>query len=331
MAKQTKIRQYWGKQVEKLPEMDLLGIQKESYEWFIREGIHEVIDEISPIEDFTGKNWELSLGEYKLGEPKITEELAMRKGLTYFTPLTVEATLLNKKTGKKVTQEVFLGEVPKMTDRATFIVNGIERVIVNQIVRSPGVFFTGAEDPITGKTLYTAELRPVHGSWLEISTTRTDMIVVRIDRRKKFLGTVFLKALGIDANDDIYAKFKDTEGAEEFIKNTLEKDEAKGSTDALIEIFKKLNPGEPVVIDTIRQNFRDTFFDRRRYDLSRVGRYKINKKLKGFNDDVPLDVATLAVEDIIGIIKYLIGLSQGKGKVDDIDHLANRRDRKSVV
>ncbi|MDO8269315.1 MAG: DNA-directed RNA polymerase subunit beta [Candidatus Levybacteria bacterium] len=327
MAKQNKLRQYWGKQVDKLPEMDLLGIQKESYDWFIREGIHEVIEEISPIEDFTGKNWELSLGEYRLGEPKITEELAMRKGLTYFTPLTVEATLLNKKTGKKVTQEVFLGEVPKMTDRATFIVNGIERVIVNQIVRSPGVFFTGSEDPITGKTLYTAELRPVHGSWLEISTTRTDMIVVRIDRRKKFLGTVFLKALGIETNEEIYEKFADTEGADIIIKNTLEKDEAKGSTDALIEIFKKLNPGEPVVIDTIRQNFRDTFFDRRRYDLSMVGRYKINKKLNGLNQNVDSAVATLAVDDIIGIIKYLIGLSQGKGKVDDIDHLANRRVR----
>lgn len=310
-----------------MPEMDLLGIQKASYEWFIREGIQEVIDEISPIEDFTGKNWELTLGEYSLGEPKITEELAMRKGLTYFSPLTVEATLLNKKTGKKVTQEVFLGEVPKMTDRATFIVNGIERVIVNQIVRSPGVFFTGAEDPITGKTLYTAELRPVHGSWLEISTTRTDMIVVRIDRRKKFLGTVFLKSLGIETNEEIFEKFKDVAGAEDFIKNTLEKDETKGSTDALIEIFKKLNPGEPVVIDTIRQNFRDTFFDRRRYDLSFVGRYKINKKLNGLNNNVDSKTATLHVDDVIGIVKYLIELSQGKGKVDDIDHLANRRVR----
>ncbi len=323
----TNKRQYWGKQVDVLPDLDLLGIQKESYEWFLREGIQEVINEISPIQDFTGKNWELTLGNYSLGEPKITEELAMRKGLTFFSPLTVEASLLNKKTDKKVTQEVFLGEVPKMTERATFIVNGIERVIVNQIVRSPGVFFTGAEDPITGKTLFTAELRPVHGSWLEISTTRTDMIVVRIDRRKKFLGTVFLKALGMETNEEIFEKFADVDGADEFIKNTLEKDEAKGSTDALIEIFKKLNPGEPVVIDTIRQNFRDTFFDKRRYDLSRVGRYKMNKKLNGLNIDVSPEVSTLDVNDIIGIIKYLINLSKGKGKVDDIDHLSNRRVR----
>jgi DNA-directed RNA polymerase subunit beta len=194
MIKQQKLRQYWGKQVAKLPEMDLLGIQKASYQWFIREGVEEVINEISPIEDFTGKNWELSLSEYKLGEPKITEELAMKKGLTFFSPLTVEATLLNKKTGKKVTQEVFLGDVPRMTERGTFIINGIERAIVNQLVRSPGVFFTSTQDVVTGQTLYTAEIRPVHGSWLEFTTTRYETITVKIDRRRKFLASTFLRA-----------------------------------------------------------------------------------------------------------------------------------------
>ncbi|HVZ67276.1 MAG TPA: DNA-directed RNA polymerase subunit beta [Patescibacteria group bacterium] len=328
MAKQVgSKRQYWGKETKKLPELDLLSIQKQSYQWFIDEGIREVIDEISPIEDFTGKNWELSLGEYKLGEPKLTEEIALNKGLTYFSPLTVEATLVNKKTGKSIKQNVFLGEVPKMTDRGTFIVNGIERVIVSQIVRSPGVFFTATEDPITGKTLYTAEMRPVHGSWLEFSTTRTDMVVVRIDRRKKFLASVFLKALGVETNEEIYEKFKGVDNSENYIKNTLEKDDAKGGTDALIEIFKKMNPGEPVVIDTIRQNFRDSFFDRRRYDLSKVGRYKVNKKLNGLPNFTDQEALTLTVDDVIGIISYLINLSNGKGKIDDIDHLANRRIR----
>src|SRR4029078_3679191 len=156
MAKQGSKRQYWGKVEKTLPELDLLSIQRESYKWFISEGIREVIEEISPIEDFTGKNWELILGEYKLGEPKITEEIALAKGLTYFTPLTVEATLVNKKTGKNITQSVFLREIPKMPDRGTFIGNRIEREIVSQIVRSPGVFFTAIEDPITGKTLYSA-------------------------------------------------------------------------------------------------------------------------------------------------------------------------------
>lgn len=327
MADKKNIRQYWGKELDILPELDLLSIQKKSYQWLLDEGIQTIIDEISPIEDFTGKNWELSLGKYKLGEPKITEEIAMQKNLTYFSPLTVEATLLNKKTNKTVKQEVFLGEVPKMTDRGTFIINGIERVIVSQIVRSPGVFFTGSEDPITGKTLYTAELRPVHGSWLEVSTTRTDMVVVRIDRKKKFMASVFLKALGIETNEEVYEKFKGVEGAENYIKNTLEKDDTKGSNDALIEIFKKLNPGEPIVIDTIKQNFHDTFFDKRRYDLSRVGRYKINKKLRNLKNINFSDATTLTMDDVVGIISYLIGLTQGKGKVDDIDHLSNRRIR----
>lgn len=328
MSSQTSIgRQYWGRVEKALPSLDLLSVQKKSYEWFVSEGIKEVIDEISPIEDFTGKNWELSLGEYKLGEPKVSEEIAIGKGLTYFSPLTIEATLVNKRTGKTLKQNVFLGEIPKMTDRGTFIVNGIERVIVSQIIRSPGVFFTATEDPITGKTLYTAEMRPVHGSWLEFSTTRTDMVVVRIDRRKKFLTSVFLKALGIETNDEIYERFKDVPGAEIFIKNTLEKDDARGGTDALIEIFKKMNPGEPIVIDTIRQNFRDSFFDRRRYDLSRVGRYKVNKKLSVLPNFAPQEAYTLTIEDVIGIISYLINLANGKGKIDDIDHLANRRIR----
>ncbi len=328
MAKQLgSTRQYWGKQEKTLPELDLLSIQKASYKWFIEEGIREVIEEISPIEDFTGKNWELALGNYKLGDPKITEAIALAKGLTFFSPLTVEATLVNKKTGKNIKQNVFLGEVPKMTDRGTFIVNGIERVIVSQIVRSPGVFFTATEDQITGKTLYTAEMRPVHGSWLEFSTTRTDMVVVRIDRRKKFLASVFLKALGIETNDEIYERFKGVEGADTYIKNTLEKDDAKGGTDALIEIFKKMNPGEPVVIDTIRQNFRDSFFDRRRYDLSRVGRYKVNKKLAGLSNFSAQEALTLTIDDVIGIVSYLLQLAHGKGKIDDIDHLANRRIR----
>lgn len=320
-------RQYWGRQTDVLPQLDLLSIQKDSYQWLLDEGIRQVIDEISPIEDFTGKNWELTLGAHRFGDPTITEELALQKGLTYFFPLMVEARLVNKKTGKISEQEVFFGEIPKMTDRGTFIINGIERVIVNQIVRSPGVFFTAAPDPITGKTLYSAELRPVHGSWLEFSTTRADMLVVRIDRRKKFLASVFLKALGIGSNEEIYEKMKGIENSENIIKNTLEKDDTRGDADALIEIFKKMNPGEPIVVDTIRQNFRDSFFDKRRYDLSKVGRYKINKKLGDLGGNVDKDVTTLTIEDILGILSYLIELSNGRGKVDDIDHLSNRRVR----
>jgi DNA-directed RNA polymerase subunit beta len=327
MKKNSNKRHYWGKPYQGLPELDLVEVQKSSYEKFIESGVQETLEEISPIEDFTGKNWELKFENYELEDPKTDEETAMRKGLTFFTSLVVEATLINKKTGKTSKQKVFLGEVPKMTDRGTFIVNGIERVIVSQIVRSPGVFFTAVEDPITGKTLYTAELRPFHGSWLEFSTTRTNMIVVRIDRKKKFLATVFLKALGFEGNDTILEKFNGIESTEAYIQNTLDKDETKGSNDALIEIFKKMNPGEPVVVDTIRENFRASFFDKRRYDLSRVGRYKINKKLASLPNFNSSDLQTLTVDDVIGILSYLVLLSNGKGKVDDIDHLSNRRIR----
>ncbi len=324
----TQERHYWGKVEKALPKLDLLSIQKDSYQWFIDNGVREILDEISPIEDFTGKNWELVLDEYKLGDPKLTEDTALKKGLTYFSPLSVEATLVNKKTGETTRQNVFLGEFPKMTDRGTFIINGIERVIVSQIVRSPGVFFTATVDPITGKTIYTAEMRPIHGSWLEFSTTRTDMIVVRIDRKKKFLATVFLKALGVSGNDEIYDRLKGIENAHVFVKNTLEKDTALGENDALIEIFKKMNPGEPIVVDTIKQNFKDSFFDKRRYDLSKVGRYKVNKKLSELSGiDPTRDTHTLTIDDVYGIIGYLINLSSGKGKIDDIDHLSNRRIR----
>lgn len=329
MAKKTKnnLRQYWGNQHQKLPTLDLLDIQKQSYKWFIDEGISEIINEISPIEDFTGKNWELKLGDHKLSDPKYTQDFAITKGLTYFSPLNVEATLTNKKTGKSTSQTVFLGEIPKMTERGTFIINGIERVIVNQIVRSPGVFFTAKEDPITGKTLYDAELRPVHGSWLEFSTTRHDTIVVRVDRRKKFLSTVFLKALGLENNEEIYKNFENIKNADNVVKNTLAKDVTNGETDALIEIFKKMYPGEPIVLDTIRENFHDLFFDERRYNLSKVGRYKLGKRLATVPGYESQDTKTLATKDIIAIIGYLVMLMNGEGSVDDIDHLANRRVR----
>jgi len=163
-----------------------------------------------------------------------------------------------------------------MTERATFVINGIERAVVNQLVRSPGVFFTATADNVTGKTLYNAEIRPVHGSWLEFTTTRHETVMVKIDRRRKFLATTFLRALGISLNEDIKNKFRDVEadGKTSFIENTLLKDETTDSTEALIEIFRKMHPGEPVVLDKVRENFLGMFFNNRRYDLGAVGRYK---------------------------------------------------------
>ncbi len=324
-------RDNWGKSHSLLPKLDLLDIQKKSYEWFLEKGIAQVLDEISPIDDFTEKNWSLILKDYRLGKISNDSVVCLSKGLTYDAPLYVNATLINKKTNSTIDQEVFLGDIPQMTDRGTFIVNGIERAVVNQLVRSPGVFFTAIQDNVTGKNLYTAEIRPVHGSWLEFTTTRHETIMVKIDRRRKFLASTFLRSLGLSSNDDIREKFKDLEadGKTSFIQNTLQKDETGDTTEALIEIFRKMHPGEPVVLEKVRENFNGMFFNNRRYDLGEVGRYKINKKLEGTTGFTPSekDVRILTVDDIIGAISFLVELARGKNGVDDIDSLANRRVR----
>ncbi|QQG40911.1 MAG: DNA-directed RNA polymerase subunit beta [Candidatus Levyibacteriota bacterium] len=327
---QKNLRQNWGRSYTKLPKLDLLAMQKDSYEWFQEVAIGEVLKEISPIDDFTEKNWNLHLGEYRFGKVSTTPQTALVKGITFDAPLYVKATLTNKKTGKTQTQEVFLGDIPQMTTSGTFIVNGIERAVVNQLVRSPGSFFTAISDAVTGRPLYVAEIRPTHGSWLEFVTTRHDTITVKIDRRRKFLVSTFLRAIGLSSNEQIQGKFKAIEELDKngFIKNTLMKDETASETEALIEIFRKMHPGEPVVLEKVKENFHGLFFNSRRYDIGKVGRYKMNKKL----DEVPgftkSEEYVLTIDDIIGTISYLILLTQGIGNIDDIDSLANRRIRR---
>jgi DNA-directed RNA polymerase subunit beta len=323
------LRHNWGKEYKDLPKLDLLAMQKTSYKLFQEKGIAETLQEISPVEDFTGKNWSLSFHEHNIGKPTIEPNLALVKGLTYSAPLTVGVTLVNKKTGEKHDAEVFLGDVPQMTQRGTFIVNGIERAVVNQLVRSSGAFFSSTHDPITGKTLYSAEIRPIHGSWLEFATTRYGTVTVKIDRRRKFLATTFLRALGISDNEAIKNKFKEIAGesGEALIHNTLQKDETTNETEALIEIFRKMHPGEPVVLDKVREYFTNLFFNNRRYDLGVVGRYKINKRLKNVPNFVPSEDHVLTIDDIVASLAYLMVLEEGKGVTDDIDSLSNRRVR----
>jgi DNA-directed RNA polymerase subunit beta len=323
-------RQNWGKEYPILPELDLLAVQKASYKLFQEKGISEILQEITPVDDFTGKNWSLEIHEHKIGKTSTDPETALIKGLTFNAPLTVNVTLTSKKTGEKHKAEVFLGDIPQMTERGTFIVNGIERAVVNQLVRSPGVFFTGTQDAITGKTLYSTEIRPVHGSWLEFATTRYGTITVKIDRRRKFLATTFLRALGISDNEALKERFKDLAddaGKVQLIENTLQKDETTNETEALIEIFKKMHPGEPVVLDKVKEYFTNLFFNNRRYDLGAVGRYKINKRLHAIPGFVPTDGKVLTIEDIVSTIAGLILLEKGNGFVDDIDSLSNRRIR----
>ncbi len=321
-------RTYWGAVSSLKPELNLIQLQKDSYAWFLAEGIKEVLEEIFPVEDFTGKNWILELGEITFGKPKYSPDKAKEKGVTYDGPLRVETILTNKQTGEKYKQEVFLSDIPMMTEKGTFVVNGVERVIVNQIVRSPGVFFGAVEDPITGRRLYQAELRPYRGSWLEFSISRSDVLTVKIDRRRKFAATTLLRAIGIATDEEIKGLFKDVDSSEDrsLIDTTLSKDSTSSQDEALLEIFRKMRPGDPVVLENARQLLDGMFFNNRRYNLTKVGRFKINKRLGLEVPNTP-ENWVLSKEDIIATIRYLIGLVNGVGKLDDIDHLANRRVR----
>ena len=321
-------RRNFGKEENHLPELDLTLIQRESWLEFINKGIEVELANISPIDDFTGKNWQLTLSDHSLGKPTITSTTAQQKGLTYSAPLKIMATLINKRTGKEVSQEVFLGDLPHMTTRGTFIINGIERAVINQIVRSPGIYFSGELDPSSGRVLFKAEVRPLHGSWLEFEVTRGDLIYARIDRRKKVLATVFLKALGMESEKEIinfFAEF-DIDKEHKYIEATLAKDTTKGKDEALLEVYRKLRPGEPVLIDNATNLFTSMFLDKRRYDLGEVGRYKINKRMGTSVADSNVSILTL--KDITSALTYLVGLQNGKGRVDDIDHLSNRRLRR---
>lgn len=322
-------RQYWGNDFPNIPPLDLTLVQRESYQWFLEKDVKELLTEVSPISDFTGKNWELSFGDYYFGKPRLTPAIAREKGLTFDMPLKVMATLTNKQTGHHMTQEVFLGDIPAMTANGTFIINGIERCVVNQLVRSPGIYFTGTVDPTTGKTLYIAEIRPMHGSWLEFTTTRNDVLMVRIDRRRKFTATTFLRAIGIGTNEEILKLFADVDKNTDhrFIEATLTKDPTTSQVEAVLELYKKLRPGEPIVLDNAQELLKTMFFDARRYSLDRVGRYKMNKKLS-INVHNSKENWVLTRDDIIGSLKYLINLANGTGDIDDIDHLGNRRVRR---
>jgi len=322
-------RRNFGKEEKNLPEINLNQVQKESWQWFLGEGIKQELVSISPIDDFTGKNWQLSLGTHSLGLPLISPRIAQKKGITYSSQLKIQATLINKKTGKEVTQDVFLGDVPQMTKSGTFIINGIERAVINQIVRSPGVYFSGELDPSSGRILYKAEVRPLHGSWLEFEVTRGDIIYARIDRRRKVLATTLLRALGVETDQDMNNAFAaiDKNADHKYITATLAKDSTKTKEEALIEIYRKMRPGEPAVLENAESLFASLFTDGRRYDLGKVGRFKINKRL-GLSLPNEKSNWVLTRNDAVAAINYLIGLQNGAGKLDDIDHLSNRRLRR---
>jgi DNA-directed RNA polymerase subunit beta len=298
---------------------DLVEIQRSSFRWFLEVGLIEELNSFSPITDYTGKLELHFLGKkYKLKEPKYNVDEAKRRDSTYAVQMYVPTRLINKETGEIKEQEVFIGDLPLMTDRGTFIINGAERVIVNQIVRSPGVYYKSETDK-NGRRAYNASLIPNRGAWLKFETDKNDLVWVRIDKTRKLSAQVLLKALGLTDNE-IFDALRHPE----YFQKTIEKEGQFSEDEALMELYRKLRPGEPPTVSGGRALLESRFFDPKRYDLGRVGRYKLNKKLRL---NVPDTMRVLTPQDILAAIDYLINLEFDMGQIDDIDHLGNRRVR----
>ncbi len=307
-----------------LPELDALP--KQSFNWFIREGLRELLDEITPVEDLTGKNLELHFLDYYLDEPKYSEFEARRMDVTFEAALRVKLRLVNKETGEIKEQEVFLGDIPMMTKSGTFIINGVERVIVSQLVRSSGVLFT--KEPGGKHGLFGAKIIPERGAWLEIETNRKGVITLKIDRKRKTYITSLLRAYGISSDEELAALFGDVDNDPKlsFLKETIAKDPSKSQDSAFLEIYKKVRPGDLATVDNAKQLFENMFLNFRRYDLGRVGRYKLNLRL-GINAPVDRSSRIFTKDDLIGVVKEIIRLNNQGGLADDVDHLKNRRVR----
>jgi len=326
---------------------DLIATQIESFAWFKTEGLRELFDEINPITDYTGKNFELRFLDYEFGAPKFSEEECRNRDMTYAAPLRIKTRLTVKETGEIKETDVYMGDFAIMTEEGTFIVNGTERVVVSQLVRSPGVYFTATEDPVSGRRLFGAKLIPNRGAWLEIETSGKDVLTVKIDRKRKVPVTVLLKALelpqlkGKDNDRDaqrvaLHQLFGDVDDDPEhkYLDSTFEKDVTVTTNDALIELYKRIRPGDPATVDNARNLLQSLFFNPRRFDLGRVGRYKVDKRL-GMQEAEILErvkdrtLRILDQGDFVQIIRKLIELNNGKGGsiADDIDHLGNRRVR----
>jgi DNA-directed RNA polymerase subunit beta len=333
----TAARKSYGQIADKLEVGNLIQTQLDSFEWFKREGLRELFNEINPITDYTGKNYELRFLDYEFGEPKYDEEDCRQRDMTFSAPLRIQ-TRLHIKTGENAGEikeaEVFMGDFAMMTGEGTFIVNGTERVVVSQLVRSPGVYFTAAEDRTTGRLLYAAKLIPNRGAWLEVETSSKDVLTVKIDRKRKVPVTTLVRAIGYASNDDIRAFFADVDEDPEhqYIAATLEKDGSTTVEEALVELYRKIRPGDPPTVENARNLLNSLFFNARRFDLSKVGRFKLDKNL-GISEEEARERAwdkdrrVLDNQDFVSIIRKVIQLNNGHGEADDIDHLGNRRVR----
>jgi DNA-directed RNA polymerase subunit beta len=331
------VRKSYGQIADKLQVGNLIQTQLDSFEWFKREGLRELFNEINPITDYTGKNYELRFLDYEFGPPKFDEEECRQRDMTFSAPLRIN-TRLHIKTGENAGEikeaEVFMGDFAMMTPEGTFIVNGTERVVVSQLVRSPGVYFTSAEDRTSGRVLFAAKLIPNRGAWLEIETSNKDILTVKIDRKRKVPVTTLVRALGYGGNDDIKAFFADVDidPEHQYIQATLDKDPTTSVEEALVELYRKIRPGDPPTVENARNLLTSLFFNPRRFDLSKVGRFKLDKNLGILEDEareraLDKERRVLDNQDFISIIRKLISLNNGTGEADDIDHLGNRRVR----
>ena len=336
---------------------NLIQSQISSYEWFKTEALQEVYKEISPIADYTGKKYELHFLEHYFRPSKYSPQESKEREITFSQPLYVRTRLVMKETGEIKEQEIFMGDIPMMTPNGTFIINGAERVVVSQLVRSPGIYFVYEKHLVSDRNLCYAKLIPSRGAWLEFETSNKDVLSIKVDRKRKVSATTFLRALGVASDDELLDLFKDVDTDEDhrYIQSTLDRDTptetrelsfrnddlrslwewlrpdhefdatlAKRIAGAQIEFYRRLRPGEPPSLENSRNLIRNLFFGPRRYDLGRVGRYKLNRRL---NQTSNADLMTLSLEDVVAVMRTMIRINQGDGTPDDIDHLGNRRVR----
>jgi DNA-directed RNA polymerase subunit beta len=342
-------RKFYSRIPEILEIPNLIDLQTTSFAAFVgpewidgapalpkgtRTFLAELLEEISPIRDFTGKRLELAFLDYEFKEPKVTEDDARAKDLTYARPLMVNAELKVLETGEIRRQQIYMGDFPWMTSQGTFIINGAERVVVSQLVRSPGVFYTDTIDPVSGRALWSAKVIPNRGAWLEFETSSKDQLYVKVDRKRKVAATTLLRAVGFETNDEIVGLFSRMASNPEhpYLANTLEKDTAATRSEALVEVYKRLRPGDPPTGDNARSLVENLFFNGRRYDLGRVGRYKFTQRLSEtagkMGVELPdMSVRTLTREDLAAIVGHLMVANEGGAHRDVTDHLGNRRVR----
>ncbi|HVX58902.1 MAG TPA: DNA-directed RNA polymerase subunit beta, partial [Candidatus Saccharimonadales bacterium] len=318
----TAKRTYFTKSDDILDPPNLVDHQNKSFQWFVEEGLGELLAEISPIDDYTGTKLSIKFKDYHFEDPKLTEAEARENNVSFEAPLKANVELTNKVTGEVKEQEIYLGDYPWMTSRGTFVINGAERVVVSQLIRSSGVFFTG--EPHGGTNLYGAKVIPVRGAWLEFETAANGALYVKIDRKRKIAVTTLLKALGL-SEEQIRDTFKHVDtGSVSHVQATLDKDPTKSQSEALIEVYRRLRPGDLATVDNARSLLENMFYNFKRFDFGRVGRYKINKRL---DLDVPntVDNRVMRIEDLTAIVAELIRLNNTQDPADEIDSLANRR------